>query len=876
MSDQTIETIFTEERRYPPPPDFAALAVARPDIYEREFEEFWESEGRERVTWFEPFTELYEWELPYAKWYLGGKLNVAYNCVDRHVDAGLGDRVAYHWEGEPEGERREITYADLQRDVVRMANALKELGVGKGTKVAIYMGMIPELPVAMLACTRLGAPHTVVFGGFSADSLSDRANDMGCEVLITQDEAWRRGTTVPLKRTADDAMADAPGIRKALVVRRTGNDVPMQDGRDHWLHDFDVSDDPATCPPEPMDSEDLLFLMYTSGTTAKPKGIAHTTGGYLVGVASTHALIFDLKPEDDVYWCAADIGWITGHSYIVYGPLTNGTTSVLYEGTPDFPDKDRWWDIVERYGVTILYTAPTAIRAHMKWGPEHAAKHELGSLRLLGSVGEPINPEAWMWYREHVGGDRCPVVDTWWQTETGMVMITPLPGVTTTKPGSATKPFPGVEAGVFNEAGEEVGPGGGGYLVLKRPWPAMTRGIYGDDARFRATYWEKYPGVYFAGDGARIDEDGDFWLLGRVDDVMNVSGHRISTIEVESALVDHPKVAEAAVCGRADQLTGPGDRRLRDAEGRRRGLARDARGAAQPRRREDRPDREAGEHRLHARAAEDALRQDHAPAPPRRGGESPARRHDDPGRPGRRQRDRRPRRRGRSRVASRARSSRWGEASVSPVCERGGLASDRGGRTHGAGGQTEHPRHLGRRHRDHEPELLQRRADGLPDAQHRPDRGRGDAVHRLLRRAELHRRPLVVHHRPERLPHRPEQGRRAGHGHRPPGRGRHDRRAAEAARLRDGAVRQEPPRRPEQVPADRARLRRVLRQPLPPERGGGAGAAELAACRGLPQLQRALRPARRHPLLGDGRGRRHRGCRASAASASSGSRTRAR
>ena len=505
MSEHTISTIFVEERRYPPPPDFAALAVARPDIYERDFEEFWESEGRERVTWFEPFTSLYEWNLPYAEWYLGGKLNVAYNCVDRHVEAGLGDRVAYHWEGEPEGERRVITYADLQTEVVRFANALKELGVGKGTKVAIYMGMVPELPVAMLACTRLGAPHTVVFGGFSADSLSDRANDMGCTVLVTQDEAWRRGTTVPLKRTADEAMADAPGIERCLVVRRTGNEVPMQEGRDYWLHELEVSDDPATCPPEPMDSEDLLFLMYTSGTTAKPKGIAHTTGGYLVGIASTHALIFDLKPDEDVWWCAADIGWITGHSYIVYGPLCNAATSVLYEGTPDYPDKDRWWEIVERYGVTILYTAPTAIRAHMKWGTEHAAKHDLTSLRLLGTVGEPINPEAWVWYREHIGGDRTPVVDTWWQTETGMVLITPLPGVTTLKPGSATKPFPGVEAAVYNEAGEEVGPGGGGgYLVLKRPWPAMTRGIYGDDERFRQTYWERYPGVYFAGDGARV------------------------------------------------------------------------------------------------------------------------------------------------------------------------------------------------------------------------------------------------------------------------------------------------------------------------------------------------------------------------------------
>jgi acetyl-CoA synthetase len=553
---QTIETMFLEERRYPPDPEFAAQANAKADIYERGFEELWEAEGRERVTWFEPFTELYEWEPPYAKWYLGGTLNVAYNCVDRHVEAGHGDRVAYHWEGEPEGDTRTLTYADLQREVVRFANALTALGAGKGTKVAIYMGMVPELAIAMLACTRLGAPHTVVFGGFSADSLSDRINDMGCTVLVTQDEAWRRGARVPLKQIADAAMADAPGLERALVVRRTGGEVAMQEGRDHWYHELDVSDDPASCPPEPMDSEDLLFLMYTSGTTAKPKGIAHTTGGYLVGVASTHHYVFDLKPDRDVYWCAADIGWITGHSYIVYGPLANGATSVLYEGTPDYPDKERWWSIVERYGVTILYTAPTAIRAHMKWGPEHAAKHDLSSLRLLGSVGEPINPEAWVWYREHIGGDRVPVVDTWWQTETGMIMITPLPGVSTLKPGSASKPFPGVAAAVYSEAGEEVGPGGGGYLVLKQPWPAMTRGIYGDDARFRETYWSKYPGVYFAGDGARIDEEGDYWLLGRVDDVMNISGHRISTIEVESALVDHQKVAEAAVCGRADSLTG--------------------------------------------------------------------------------------------------------------------------------------------------------------------------------------------------------------------------------------------------------------------------------------------------------------------------------
>jgi len=549
-----IDTLLAEERRYPPPPEFAAQANVGPEIYDKDFEDLWRGEA-DRLTWFEPWETLLEWELPYAKWYVGGKLNVCFNCVDRHVEAGLGDRVAYHWEGEP-GDTETITYADLQRRVVRFANALKELGVRKGTPVAIYLGMVPDLPVAMLACTRLGAPHTVVFGGFSADSLSSRMNDMGCEVLVTQDEAWRRGSTVPLKRTADEAMAGAPGIRACLVVERTGNDVPMTDGRDRWFHDLDASDDPAGCPCEPMDAEDLLFLMYTSGTTATPKGIVHTTAGYLVGTAASHDYIFDLKADRDVYWCAADIGWITGHSYIVYGPLANGTTSVIYEGTPDFPDKDRWWAIAERYGVTILYTAPTAIRAHMKWGPEHAAEHDLSKLRLLGSVGEPINPEAWVWYQEHIGGGRCPIVDTWWQTETGMVMITPLPGVTTLKPGSATRPFPGVDAAVYDEAGNEVGPGGGGYLVLRRPWPAMTRGIFGDPERFQQTYWSRYPGVYFAGDGARIDEDGDFWLLGRVDDVMNVSGHRISTIEVESALVDHPAVAEAAVCGRNDALTG--------------------------------------------------------------------------------------------------------------------------------------------------------------------------------------------------------------------------------------------------------------------------------------------------------------------------------
>ena len=548
-----IETMLLEERSYPPPPEFAATANAQPGIYDRDPLEFWADEARKRVTWFEPFETVCEWELPYAKWFLGGKLNITYNCVDRHVEAGNGDRVAYYWEGEPVGDRREVTFADLQRETTKLANALRSLGVTKGTPVGIYMGMVPETPVAMLACARIGAPHTVVFGGFSADSLADRLNDMGCEVLITQDEAWRRGSTVPLKRTADEAMAAAPGVHHSIVLRRTRGDVPMTEGRDRWWHE--LATDETECACEPMDAEDLLYLLYTSGTTAKPKGIAHTTGGYLVGAATTHYYVFDVKP-DSVYWCAADVGWVTGHSYIVYGPLCNGTTGVMYEGTPDFPDKDRWWDIVERYKVDILYTAPTAIRTHMKWGPEFAAKHDLSSLRLLGSVGEPINPEAWMWYHEHIGGGRCPIVDTWWQTETGMILITPLPGLTTTKPGSATRPFPGIEAAIYNEAGEEVGPGGGGYLVLKRPWPAMLRGIYGDDARYRETYWSKYGDVYFAGDGARIDSDGDFWLLGRVDDVMNVSGHRISTIEVESALVDHREVAEAAVAARHDAMTG--------------------------------------------------------------------------------------------------------------------------------------------------------------------------------------------------------------------------------------------------------------------------------------------------------------------------------
>jgi acetyl-CoA synthetase len=514
-----IETILLEERRYSPPEDFASQANAQPEIYDRDFDEFWETEGRKRVTWFEPFQKLYEWDPPYAKWYLGGQLNVCFNCVDRHVGSGNGAKIAYYWEGEPEDERREITFADLQGDVVRFANGLKKLGVRKGTPVAIYMGMVPELPVAMLACTRIGAPHTVVFGGFSADSLSGRMNDMECEYLITQDEGWRNGGKVPLKQNADEAFELSPTVKQSIVLRRTGQGPEMKEGRDVWWHELveGESDDPQSCPCEPMDSEDLLYLLYTSGTTAKPKGIVHTTAGYLVGVATTHHYIFDIKP-DSVYWCAADVGWVTGHSYIVYGPLCNGTTGVMYEGVPNYPDKDRWWAIIERYKVDILYTAPTAIRTHMKWGPEHAAKHDLSSLRLLGTVGEPINPEAWVWYRENIGGDRTPVVDTWWQTETGMILITPLPGITTLKPGSATQPFPTVDAAVYDEQGSEVGPGGGGYLVLKRPWPAMLRGIYKDDERYRETYWSKYEDTYFAGDGARGDEDGSIEMLDELRD----------------------------------------------------------------------------------------------------------------------------------------------------------------------------------------------------------------------------------------------------------------------------------------------------------------------------------------------------------------------
>jgi acetyl-CoA synthetase len=556
MSTHAIEALFEESRRFPPSPEFAAQANATPEIYaeaERDPEEFWASWAR-KLEWSKPFTTTLEWHEPFARWFGDGELNVSVNCLDRHVRAGRGEKIAYYYEGEP-GDRRSITYRELLDDVNVFANGLRGLGIGRGDRVAIYMPMIPELPVAMLACARIGAAHSVIFGGFSPESIVDRVNDAECVALITADFGWRRGGKVPLKHNCDVAMEKTPSIKHCIVARRVGDDVFMRAGRDHWWSEI-VAGQPAECEPAAMNAEDLLFLLYTSGTTAKPKGIKHTTGGYLTHVTMTHKLVFDFKEERDVYWCTADIGWVTGHSYIVYGPLANGATSVLYEGTPDFPDKDRLWDIVERYGVTILYTAPTAIRTFMKWGTEYPARHDLSSLRLLGTVGEPINPEAWMWYREWIGGNRIPVVDTWWQTETGGIMISPLPGITTLLPGSATQPLPGIAADVVNDRGEPVPPGGGGYVVLTRPWPGMLRGIWGDDERYVQTYWSKFPHVYFAGDGARRDASGNYWFMGRIDDVMNVSGHRISTTEVESALVDHRSVAEAAVCGKLDDVTG--------------------------------------------------------------------------------------------------------------------------------------------------------------------------------------------------------------------------------------------------------------------------------------------------------------------------------
>jgi len=557
VSDETLSNLMREERRFEPPAELAANANVKADTYQDAAADgvaFWEKQA-DRLDWAQRWDRVLDWDdPPFAKWFVGGKLNAAYNCVDRHVEAGRGNKVAYHWVGEP-GDTRTITYADLKDEVCKAANALVELGVKTGDRVAIYMPMIPETIFAMLACARLGAPHTVVFGGYSADALSSRIQDCDARVVITADGGYRRGAPSALKPAVDEAMARCPDVRNVLVVRRTGQDVAWTEGRDVWWHDVVDKQSPEHTP-EAFDSEHPLYVMYTSGTTGAPKGILHTTGGYLVGSAYTHWAVFDLKPETDVFWCSADIGWVTGHSYVVYGPLANGTTSVMYEGTPDTPHKGRWWEIIAEYKATIFYTAPTAIRTFMKWGQEIPEKFDLSSLRLLGSVGEPINPEAYIWYREVIGAGKTPVVDTWWQTETGMIMISPLPGVTAGKPGSAMTAIPGVAADVVDDAGKSVPNGSGGYLVLTEPWPAMLRTLWGDDQRFKDTYWARFPGSYFAGDGAKKDDDGDIWLLGRVDDVMNVSGHRLSTTEIESALVSHPKVAEAAVVGANDETTG--------------------------------------------------------------------------------------------------------------------------------------------------------------------------------------------------------------------------------------------------------------------------------------------------------------------------------
>jgi acetyl-CoA synthetase len=560
MSDNNaaIDALGWENRHFPPSDAFKdqALVVGTwmYDDAAKDYQGFWARQAAELLDWREEWHTICEWQLPFAKWFLGGTLNVSENCLDRHVAAGKGDKVAFHWEGEP-GDTRTVTYADLLDEVQRFANVLKGLGVERGDRINIYLPMIPEAAVAMLACARIGAAHSVVFGGFSAHSLTDRINDAEAKVLITADGGYRRGEVFPLKPAADDALAaGTPSIEHVVVVRRGGNEVTMVEGRDHWYHELMATAD-AECPAEPMDAEQLLFLLYTSGTTGKPKGIMHTSGGYLTQAAFTHKYVFDIHPDSDVYWCTADVGWITGHTYIVYGPLANGVTSVMYEGVPNYPGNDRLWSIVDKYKVTKFYTAPTAIRTFMKWGPDEPAKHDLSSLLLLGSVGEPINPEAWMWYHEHIGGQRCPIVDTWWQTETGAIMISPLPGGTTTKPGSATFPLPGIGAEVVDDAGAHV-ERGGGYLTLTQPWPSMLRGIWGDPERYRDTYWSRFEGRYFAGDGCKLDDEGYLWLLGRVDDVMNVSGHRISTTEVESALVSHPSVAEAAVVAANDATTG--------------------------------------------------------------------------------------------------------------------------------------------------------------------------------------------------------------------------------------------------------------------------------------------------------------------------------
>ena len=558
-SSHALENLSIESRRFPPPEDLAARAVATADLYaeaETDRLAFWERQAREHLSWDTEWDQVLDWSNPpFAKWFVGGRLNAAYNCVDRHVEAGNGDRVAIHWEGEP-GDSRTITYADLHREVCKAANAFAALGVGQGDRVAVYLPMIPEAVVTMLACARLGAAHSVVFGGFSAEALRSRIEDAEAKLVVTADGGYRRGAPAALKPAVDGALSGGgASVTNVVVVRRTGEDVEWTEGRDLWWHDVvDSASEQHTA--EAFDSENPLYILYTSGTTGKPKGILHTTGGYLTQVAYTHRAVFDLRPETDVYWCAADVGWVTGHSYVVFGPLSNGATQVMYEGTPDTPHRGRWWEIVAKYGVTTLYAAPTAIRTFMKWGEEIPGEHDLSSIRLLGSVGEPINPEAWMWYRRVIGHDAVPVVDTWWQTETGGMMISPLPGVTTLKPGSAQVPLPGISAAVVDDVGEPVQPGEGGYLVITEPWPAMLRTIYGDDQRYKDTYWSRFPGKYFAGDGAKLDTDGDVWLLGRVDDVMNVSGHRLSTTEIESALVSHPAVAEAAVVGATDETTG--------------------------------------------------------------------------------------------------------------------------------------------------------------------------------------------------------------------------------------------------------------------------------------------------------------------------------
>jgi len=557
VSDDALSNLSHEDRRFPPPAELAAQANVTAATYaqaDADVEAFWAEQGR-RLSWDTEPTQTLDWSnAPFATWFADGTLNAAYNCLDRHVEAGLGDRVAYHFEGEP-GDTRSITYAELTTEVKRAANALTELGVRSGDRVAIYLPMIPEAVVAMLACARIGAPHTVVFGGFSADALSSRILDCGVEVVITADGGYRRGSASALKPAVDEALQKCPEVRNVLVIRRTGQDTEMQQGRDLWWHEFvGGQSDEHAC--EFFPAEHPLYIMYTSGSTGKPKGILHTTGGYLVGTSWTHWATFDLKPESDVFWTAADIGWVTGHSYLVYGPLVNATTSIMYEGTPDTPHKGRWWELIDKYGVTILYCAPTAIRTFMKWGADIPEQYDLSSLRILGSVGEPINPEAYVWYRHHIGHDRTPVVDTWWQTETGMHMISPMPGVTSGKPGAAMTPVPGVKVEVVNDEAQPVGNGEGGYLTVTHPWPSMLRTLWGDDQRYVDTYWSRFPGMYFAGDGAKKDEDGDIWFLGRVDDVMNVSGHRMSTTEIESALVSHPKVAEAAVVGASDPTTG--------------------------------------------------------------------------------------------------------------------------------------------------------------------------------------------------------------------------------------------------------------------------------------------------------------------------------